>query len=64
MKCVYGHQCNNSWEDQVRNRFVKLDVIFLTNEQLGRASYEYDPLRKPNVLYMCPRCGTVRAERD
>lgn len=62
MKCICGHECENLWEDGVRDRFVRLNVMFLTPEQRGL--YRYEVESEQNALYMCPKCGTVRAERD
>ena len=65
MKCVCGYKQGWNHEEGMEEAgvefFVKLNVIFLTPEQRG--VYDgYD--QKPNALYMCPKCGTVRAERD
>jgi hypothetical protein len=64
MKCVCGYETGYDYEKEEESgyeKFVRLNVIFLTPEQRGL--YDgYD--QKTNALYMCPECGTVRAERD
>lgn len=65
MKCVCGYEKgydHENEEDIGDEEFDKLNVIFLTPEHQRLYRYEYNS--KPNALYMCPRYGTVRAERD
>lgn len=59
MKCVCGYE-KGTEEDIGDEKFIKLRVAFLMDD--GRALHY--PIVTPNALYMCPKCGTVRAERD
>lgn len=66
MKCLCGYEYGIVADDDDNDiqkgdeKFIKLRVVFLRDD--GHTLYY--PIVTPNALYACPKCGTVRAERD
>ena len=58
MKCICGYQRDWQWDDNG-------DVIQIGEEEFIRLQNTFDDSEEDYrfKLYICPKCGTVRAEK-